>query len=83
MPAEHERHVVVKLVALLFEDQWLPIVAADARVVVEIDDRQAFEAYTKSPERTTATQDRMNYGDKRGAEIRWLAYYEAIKTWQK
>ena len=51
--------------------------------IYEFEDRQAFETYTKSPERAAATQDRMDYGDKRGVEVKWLVYYEAIKTWQK
>lgn len=51
--------------------------------VYEFNNRQDFEAYNTSPERTAAIEDWLKIQKELGSSIKWSVQYEVIKTWQE
>ena len=51
--------------------------------IYEFNNRQDFEAYYVSPERTAAAEDWLKIQKELGASLKWMVQYEAIKTWQQ
>ena len=49
----------------------------------EFDDRQAFEEYFISPERSTAAEDFARIQKELDVSVKWSVQYETIKTWQR
>lgn len=51
--------------------------------IYEFEDQAAFDAFSTSPERTAAMQEMGESWKGDGFDIKWVASYEATKTWEK
>jgi len=51
--------------------------------IYEFDNRQGFEEYHDSPERTGSRESWLKIQEETGASLKWEVQFEAIKTWQR
>jgi len=51
--------------------------------IYEFDNRQDFEEYHDSPERTSSRDSWLKIQEETGASDKWEVQYEVIKSWQR